>query len=1066
MIKVKTNGSTRRDYGRRLLPHVIDELAHEDPGREAFSAPRSANPKDGWKTFTFKELANAVNHIAQWIVDTCGPPSAGTFPTLAYLGPNDARYIVLLVAAMKAGYKALFISPRNSQEAQISLFESTECRLLAFPEPMRVVVQPWLRERHMKAIEVSPIESWFPEHEVKHFPYNKTFEQAEWEPAFVLHTSGSSGIPKAIVNTHGLAALTDGFHDIPERDGLKTWVRGFTEVARKLLVPMPLFHAAGLYLFIVCALYWETPIALGLADRPLTTDLVVECLDNLPDVEGIVLPPVIMEDMSQNDDHIRALARLNLVAFGGGNLNKDAGDRLVRHGIRIGNLIGATELGLFPMRFLSDLDLWQWFAFDSKLGGLDWRKVEGSDDAYQLFIVRKDKHPGIQGIFYTFPDLDEYDTKDMYKPHRSKPDHWIYYGRADNIIVFSNGEKLNPVTIEETVVDHPEVKGALVVGSNRFQAGLLVEPVTNPQSDEEAERFLDSVWPYVVKVNKETVAHGQIGRQMMALSNPTKPFLRAGKGTVQRALTIKLYGDEIDKLYEKVNDQFDAAPPVINVSSEERLIDSINELFQTRLGSKGELGPDTDFFSIGIDSLQVMNASRLLRAGLEASGAEIDPAILAPRVIYGNPTPRRLAHHIYSVVQGGGTLELNRDDGHEVKDMRSLWDKYTANLPAKTARRPDAADEGQTVLITGSTGMLGSYMLDIMARDPTVKKVICLNRTGDGGAERQAQLVKDRGLSADYTSKTEFLHVDMSRRDFGLPHEVYGRLLAEADRFIHNAWPVNFNIPVESFDPHLRGVRNVADFASSSSKRMAVTFISSIGTVDRWDMNDGLIPEERLEDLSLPSLGYGRSKLIGSLILEDVAKAGDFPAAVIRVGQIAGPQSEEGVWNAHEWLPSIIASSLHLGALPSHLGIMNRVDWTPVESIASLVLEVGGVSQKVAAQDISGYFHGVNPSTTTWDKLAPSVQAFYGSDRISELISFGDWVQRLEQSQSDATQALDKNPGVKLLDTYRDMSGAYEAGQQPIVFEMKRTMERSPTMRSAGVITPELMTLWCKQWNF
>ncbi|KAI1371417.1 acetyl-CoA synthetase-like protein [Hypoxylon crocopeplum] len=1065
MANKETNGTSRQDYGRRLIPHVIDEIAEKDPGREAFSIPRSSNPQDGWKPVTFKEYANAINHVAQRIIETCGTPSPGTIPTIAYIGPNDVRYIIILVSAIKAGYKAFFISPRNSQEGQLSLFENTDCRFLVFAEPQRAMVQPWLQEREMRAIEVGNIEAWFPDHDVKPFPYTKTFDEAEWEPCLVLHTSGSTGIPKPIILKHGLMALNDSFRSLPDINGYTPWVRGFSSIAKRHFMPMPLFHAAGMYFFVYSAIYYSTPIAFGIGNRPLSTDLVVECLEHA-DVQSAVLPPAMLEDMSQSDEYIRALARLNLVTFGGGNLNKDAGDRLVNNGVKLSNVIGATEFALLPQYFQTNYKLWQWFVFDSDALGADWRQVEDSKEAYRLFLVRKDKHPGAQGIFYTFPDTDEYDTKDMYKPHPTEPHHWIYHGRSDNIIVFSNGEKLNPVTIEETVVDHPDVKGALVVGSNRFQPGLLVEPVKNPENDEEAEKLLDNVWPYVVKANKGTVTHGQIGRQFMTLSSPDKPFLRAGKGTIQRASTLKLYADEIDNLYERAAHHFDAVAPHIDISSEDALIGSINELFQTRLGPKGELGPDTDFFAAGIDSMQVINASRLLRAGLEAAGVDVDSSILAARVIYGNPTPRRLAQYIYSAVQDGAESGPQRNEQHEIQAMKTLWEKYTADLPTKKEGRSDAMDEDQTVLLTGSTGMLGSYMLDLMVKNPAVKKVVCLNRTEDGGAKRHAQAVKDRDLNAEYASKTEFLHADMSRSDFGLPHEVYNQLLAEADRVIHNAWPVNFNIPVESFEPHLRSVRNIADFATNSSKRVAVVFISSIGTGDGWDNSKGPLPEARLEDLRVPGGGYGRSKMVGSLILEDVAKAGDFPAAIIRVGQIAGPESEAGCWNRHEWLPSIIASSLHLGALPGHLGIMHRVDWTPAEGIANLVLEVTGVSQKVAPEDINGYFHGVNPSATSWDKLAPVVQEFYGKDRIPELISFSDWVRRLEKSQSNDTQALDKNPGIKLIDSYRSFSDAHEAGQQPVVFDMKRTAERSATMKYAKAITPHLMKLWCKQWDF
>ena len=112
MVAKDTNGSNKRDHHReyRLVPNIIDDIAKSDPEREAFLVPRSDNPKDGWKSITFKEYANAVNRIAHRIIEACGTPSPGSFPTIAYVGPNDARYVVLLVGAVKAGYKVLFLT--------------------------------------------------------------------------------------------------------------------------------------------------------------------------------------------------------------------------------------------------------------------------------------------------------------------------------------------------------------------------------------------------------------------------------------------------------------------------------------------------------------------------------------------------------------------------------------------------------------------------------------------------------------------------------------------------------------------------------------------------------------------------------------------------------------------------------------------------------------------------------------------------------------------------------------------------------------------------------------------
>ncbi|KAK6082367.1 nonribosomal peptide synthetase [Seiridium cupressi] len=1058
-----TSYKTPAPPGKRLIPHIVDDFAQRDPEREAFQIPQSSDPKDGWKVITWGAYANAINHVARRITEICGKPEQDAFPTIAYIGPNDARYVVIMVAAIKAGYQVLFISPRNSQEGQMNLFDKTDCHILAFPKSHHNMVQPWLQERDMRPVEVGGMDKWFPDEKVPHFPYNKTYEDAEWDPVVVLHTSGSTGFPKPVVARVGMLSVGDAFQELPEFQGTKFTFNVWTEKSKRQFFPMPLFHAAALYCFINMTLYRGSPVAFSV-ERPLSSDLVVESLNHI-DVEAALLPPAILEDMSQDDGCIKALQKLNFIPFGGGSLAREAGNRLARNGVTIVNAIAATEAAPWPYYYQQNLELWQYFIINSELMGADWRKTD-EEDVFEQVIVRQDKNPGLQGFFYTFPDENEYHTKDLYKPHPTLPNHWIYYGRSDNIIVFSNGEKLNPVTIEHIVGGHPLLKGALVVGSNRFQPALFIEPVDYPESDEERQKLLASVWPLVVSANKETVAHGQIGRQFITLTNPDKPFPRAGKGTIQRTGAVKLYKDEIDQLYEKFSQVSQTEAPRLDVSSEDALVQSIVKLFETHLESP-RLEPDTDFFSAGIDSMQVINASRLLRGGLEAAGYHTDSGSLATRVIYGNPTPRRLARYLKDKLITGGTKDADNEDIEQQRVMKDLHDKYTRNLEAAKKGRPDASDKDQTVILTGSTGMLGSYLLDQMAKNPNVKKVICLNRAEDGGLKQQERAMKERGLDAYYGGgKAEFHHIDISRSDLGLPQEVYRRLLKEADRFIHNAWPVNFNITVETFEPHLRGVRNVADFATRADKRVAVVFISSIGTGDRWDSNKGPLPEERLEDTSLPGGGYGRSKMVGSMIMEDATKVGDFPAASIRVGQIAGPESEAGAWNRHEWFPSIIASSLYLKALPSDLGLTNQVDWTPVERIAGLVQEIIGVSQQVKPQEISGYYHGVNPSQTTWQKLAPAVQEFYGKDRLPELISFKEWCDRLEKTQSDDIRAMDANPGIKLLDTYKGMSAAAAAGHKPVTFDMKRTVNQSPTMRDAKAISPELLQHWCKQWAY
>ncbi|KAK4153775.1 hypothetical protein C8A00DRAFT_33460 [Chaetomidium leptoderma] len=1045
-------------YGKRLLVNIVDERAQTEPDREWVSIPNSSNPRDGWKKITYKQAANAINRVAHKLVSSSGKPDKGDFPTAAYIGPSDVRYLVFALGAVKAGYQALFISPRNSQEGQLNLFELTNCHIIWFEATYTDMVQSWLQQRDMHAFMTFPVAGWFPEEHIEPYPYNKTFEEAEWDPLLILHTSGSTGFPKPIVARQGMLAIGDKFHNLGEWKGMRLWVDEMSRRSKRTLHPMPLYHAAALYMSLLMVHYWDVPAAFGIGDRPLSADMVVECLE-CADVDSVLLPPAILEELSQSQASIDVLKKLSYVGFGGGNLTREAGDRLVNNGVTLLNVISATESCPFPIYWQPNPKLWRYFVYNSELFGCEWRQ-SAEENAYEQVMVRKDKDPGHQGFFYTFPDEKEYRTKDLYKPHPSLPDHWLYHGRADNIIVFSNGEKLNPASIEEILMGDPKVKGAIVVGSNRFQPALILEPFEHPEGEEKAKDFIDSVWPVVVKANHETVAHGQIGRRFIALSSPDKPFLRAGKGTIQRAGTIRMYKDEIDQLYEHAGEVTSSEAPKLDVSSREALTESIETLFEKWLRAP-KLEPDTDFFTAGIDSMQVINASRLLRAGLEAAGIRVDASALATRVIYGNPTSKRLAEYLFSVVNKDGQDATTGAAQQEEHAMEAILQKYSMDMPKATGNKPPPADENQVIVITGTTGALGSYMLDLASWSPRVKKIICLNRSEDAEARERKSSV-ERGLTTDF-SKAEFLHADISRFDLGLGKEVYERLCREVDRVIHNQWPVNFNMPVESFEPHIRGVRNLADFSCKAEKRVPIVFISSIATVDAWKKPEP-VPEQSLHDLDISSGGYGRSKLVSSLILERASEVSGVPTEIIRVGQIAGPSSEKGVWNRQEWLPSIIASSLYLGILPDSLGQMTTVDWTPIEGIAKLVLEVSGTTCNVPIEDIGGYFHGINPAKTQWGTLADAVKEFYGG-RIKRLVSLDEWVGELEKSQSKA-EDINKNPGVKLLDTYKAWARAAAEGQGYVAMDTSRTTRRSKTMREMQAITPALMKNWCRQWRF
>ena len=95
--------SDRPDFGKRLIPVIVDEQAKKEPRRPWGSMPCSPNLADGFKTIDYGTLANAINRAAQWLDSTLEKPKP--FETCAYIGSNDFRYYILMVAAVKTGRK-------------------------------------------------------------------------------------------------------------------------------------------------------------------------------------------------------------------------------------------------------------------------------------------------------------------------------------------------------------------------------------------------------------------------------------------------------------------------------------------------------------------------------------------------------------------------------------------------------------------------------------------------------------------------------------------------------------------------------------------------------------------------------------------------------------------------------------------------------------------------------------------------------------------------------------------------------------------------------------------------
>ena len=181
--------------------------------------------------------------------------------------------------------------------------------------------------------------------------------------------------------------------------------------------------------------------------------------------------------------------------------------------------------------------------------GCELRPV--SDGLYELFFVRSEDPHKSQGVFSTFPSLNEYSAKDLYSKHPTKEGLWLYDSRDDDILIFSNNEHFHPEGTESILNGHPAISAAIVYGHGRSKAALLIEARMPPGTDDEKTALLGELWPVIEVANeKATSSQCKITKDLVLFAAVTKPVVRAAKDSIVRKKTLALYKAELDRAFD------------------------------------------------------------------------------------------------------------------------------------------------------------------------------------------------------------------------------------------------------------------------------------------------------------------------------------------------------------------------------------------------------------------------------------------------------------------------------------------------------------------------------------
>jgi len=635
-------------------PSTVDELIRLRASQEGKDAPIIAYPEQGtsYNDYTPSQLDRFVERAASFYATAIAQRRTSDDPVqvIGLLGPSDFSYLVAFLAISRLGHSVLLLSTRITDEAHESLLSTTKATALIYNEAFEATASALMSQKPgLQIMQICDTTS-LPTTSNNLKPANLDASRESQNISFIIHSSGSTGLPKPIFQTH--------------KASLYAYSQHFNRVGH---ITLPLYHNHG-----ICCLFraiWAgKKIYIYNAKLPLTSQHLLATLKEHPDIKILYAVPYALKLLSETEEGLKLLSDLDIVMFGGSACPKPIGDRLVDSGVNLVGHYGATELGQLMTSFRNHKEDkgWDWLRVGPNLE--PYLKMEArGPNLFELCVME-----GWPSKVATNCDDGSYATKDLFEPHPTIPNAWRYYARLDDTLVLENGEKANPLIAEGVIRQSEHVAEAIVFGANKPRLGAFVVPSATTQLSDGA--LLDAVMTYVNEANQVAPSFAYLSREMIKVLPRDVEFRKTDKGTVIRAAFYRDFSSQIEAAYADEQSGTLVLP-------KDDLLEFLRKEFSQRVQLKeGESFDDnTDLFSLGVDSLQAIQARSNIIKTLKVQAKDI-----GRNFVFDFPTLDEMANEILRLQHGAPKrVKLNVE-----ARMAAMVEKYAVFEQHKPVDKP------------------------------------------------------------------------------------------------------------------------------------------------------------------------------------------------------------------------------------------------------------------------------------------------------------------------------------------------------------------------------------------
>ncbi|KAK0702433.1 hypothetical protein B0T21DRAFT_112500 [Apiosordaria backusii] len=1037
------------------LPGLIAFNAITNPNHVFGHQTESRRPENGsqqsqgysysTRPVTFAQLDRAIGACADWIRTSLGADdgdaSLSNIRPVALYMESDIGLFIHLSALLSLNIPALLLSARLGAHSILHLLQQTNAGTFLVSQRTETISPEITRASSpssaVKIITADPYKTFLDNNgDAKTLVPDVGDESMPGHTALILHSSGTTGLPKPIPVPHRYLLGYAACHQFPASEA-PSWVNFST---------LPLYHGFGLLAPALSLSVGLTccfpPSSIIPAAKSTLEILQASKAKSLMSVPSILQDILSLPSAEEQTTAFSLLRKMEFVAVGGGAMNPDVANSLVKRGVRLLNHYGVTEIGAIAPIFCPTPGSGynhRYVRLRSDLG-LELRPASPDAKSYRLV-----GYPcGWGGKAFEIQDDMELNPDCASKGNMEAR----VLGRVDDVIVLKTGEKIMPRTLEDLLTADPNVKTAVCVGQGRF------------------EMAVEQIWNVVLEANETLDAHARVSsKQAIIFVANGKTIPRSDKGSVMRRETAERFEDEINAAYLAI--EAEVSSEEVSVFESDNIEDVLKELLEGVAGSAFHvetLGRDDDFFERGLDSLQSLKLARKVTSSLRRSSNRQES--LTAEFVYRHPTLKLLSNAVKSLLQEGDSNDICQDCQSRTDTMRALANEYIQRLDS----HQQSNTSRHVILMTGSTGSLGAHVLSRLSSSLAVAKIICLVRrsrattsvsftTGNPQKAYQMQSISSAGLPPlpdSSWSKITFLDSD-SRSPPPL-----NSLASEITHILHLAWPMDFQLTLPSFRTHLDLLCNLLSLCQKASSlrphaKVRMIFASSIAAV-RYFNGEGPVPEGPVEADAPVKMGYAEAKWVCESVMKEAAntfrsQGGKAESVTVRIGQLSGPADTDkvggGLWKTGEHMPVLVRACQKLGVWPDLGG---TVSWLPVDHAAQALTEM-----LLSPRPLPPFLHLENPIRQPMRDIIAIMGRELGvepSRLDGTLIPFDEWLNRATKSGEISASLKDFfNQDFQVL------------GQGRIVLDTKLSRPVSKTLESEGGVAKDVVEGYVRKWK-